>query len=55
VHKAEKCDLYLPLKKKEELRTEHVNVKLSGYTPWRCLEGEEAQLLLVLDHGTRWG
>jgi hypothetical protein len=30
-------------------------VKLSRYTPWRCLGGEEAWLLLILDLGIRWG
>jgi len=26
-----------------------------SYYPWRCLEGEEIQLLLIHDLGTRWG
>jgi hypothetical protein len=30
-------------------------VKQSRYTPWRGLGGEEVQLLLILDLGTRWG
>jgi hypothetical protein len=30
-------------------------VKQSRYTPWRRLGGEEVQLLLILDLGTRWG
>jgi hypothetical protein len=30
-------------------------LKLSHYTPWRRLGGEELQLLLILDLGTRWG
>jgi hypothetical protein len=29
--------------------------KLSCYMPWRHLGGEEVQLLLILDLGTRWG
>jgi hypothetical protein len=32
-----------------------VKVKQSRYTPWRRLGGEEIQLLLILDLGTRWG
>jgi hypothetical protein len=31
------------------------NVKQSRYTPCRGLGGEEVQLLLILDLGTRWG
>jgi hypothetical protein len=27
----------------------------SRYTPWWRLGGEEVQLLLILDLGTRWG
>jgi hypothetical protein len=30
-------------------------VKQSRYTPWRRLGGEEVQLLLIHDLGTRWG
>jgi hypothetical protein len=30
-------------------------VKKSRYTPWRRLGGEEVQLLLIHDLGTRWG
>jgi hypothetical protein len=30
-------------------------VKQSLYTPWRRLRGEEVQLLLIHDLGTRWG
>jgi hypothetical protein len=30
-------------------------LKLSHYTPWRRLVGEEVQLLLILDFGIRWG
>jgi hypothetical protein len=30
-------------------------VKLSWYMPWKRLVGEEVQLLLILDLGTRWG
>jgi hypothetical protein len=30
-------------------------VKLSRYTPWRHLGGEEVQLLLILNLSTRWG
>jgi hypothetical protein len=30
-------------------------VKQSRCTPWRRLGGEEVQLLLILDLGTRWG
>jgi hypothetical protein len=30
-------------------------VKLSRYTPWRHMGGEEVQLLLILNLGTRWG
>jgi hypothetical protein len=30
-------------------------VKQSSYTPWRCLGGEEVQLLLIHDVGTRRG
>jgi hypothetical protein len=30
-------------------------IKLSRYTPWRRLRGEEVQFLLILDLGTRWG
>jgi hypothetical protein len=30
-------------------------VKLFCYTPWRLLGGEEVQLLLILNLGTRWG
>jgi hypothetical protein len=30
-------------------------LKLSHYTPRRRLGGEEVQLLLILDLGTRWG
>jgi hypothetical protein len=30
-------------------------VKQSLYTPWRRLGGEEVQLLLIHDLGTRWG
>jgi hypothetical protein len=30
-------------------------VKWSRYTPWRRLGGEELQLLLILNLGTRWG
>jgi hypothetical protein len=33
----------------------YVKVKQSRYTPWRRLGGEEVQLLLILDLGTRWG
>jgi hypothetical protein len=29
-------------------------VKLSCYMPWKCLGGEEVQLLLILDLGIRW-
>jgi hypothetical protein len=29
--------------------------KQSRYTPWRRLGGEEVELLLILDLGTRWG
>jgi hypothetical protein len=29
--------------------------KQSLYTPWWRLGGEEIQLLLILDLGTRWG
>jgi hypothetical protein len=32
-----------------------VKVKLSRYTPWRHMGGEEVQLLLILNLGTRWG
>jgi hypothetical protein len=32
-----------------------VKKKQSHYTPWRRLGGEEVQLILVLDLGTRWG
>jgi hypothetical protein len=32
-----------------------VNLKQSRYTPWRRLEREDAQLLLINDLGTRWG
>jgi hypothetical protein len=42
-------DLSLQLLKME------VKVKQSRYTPWRRLGGEEVQLLLILDLGTRWG
>jgi hypothetical protein len=28
---------------------------MSHYKPRRRLRGKEAQLLLILDHGTRWG
>jgi hypothetical protein len=28
---------------------------MSHYTPWRRLGGEEVQLLLILNLGTRWG
>jgi hypothetical protein len=30
-------------------------LKQSHYTPWRRFVGEEIQLLLILDLGTRWG
>jgi hypothetical protein len=30
-------------------------VKQSLYTPWRRLGGEEVELLLIHDLGTRWG
>jgi hypothetical protein len=30
-------------------------IKLSHYAPWRRLGGEEVQLLLILNLGTRWG
>jgi hypothetical protein len=30
-------------------------VKLSRYTPWRHIGGDEVQLLLILNLGTRWG
>jgi hypothetical protein len=30
-------------------------VKLSRYTPWRHMGGEEVKLLLILNLGTRWG
>jgi hypothetical protein len=30
-------------------------LKLSHYMPRRRLEGEEIELLLILDLGTRWG
>jgi hypothetical protein len=30
-------------------------VKLSQYTPWRNMGGEEVQLLLILNLGIRWG
>jgi hypothetical protein len=30
-------------------------IKLSRYTPWRHMGGEEVQLLLILKLGTRWG
>jgi hypothetical protein len=33
----------------------NVKVKQSRYTPWRRLGGEEIQLLLIHDLGTRWG
>jgi hypothetical protein len=33
----------------------YLKVKQSRYTPWRRLGGEEVQLLLILDLGTRWG
>jgi hypothetical protein len=32
-----------------------VKVKQSRYTPWRRLGGEEIQLLLIHDLGTKWG
>jgi hypothetical protein len=32
-----------------------LKVKLSRYTPWRYRGGEEVQLLLILNLGTRWG
>jgi hypothetical protein len=32
-----------------------VKVKPSRYTPWRRMWGEEVQLLLILNLGTRWG
>jgi hypothetical protein len=32
-----------------------VKVKVSRYTPWRRLGGEEVQLLLILNLGTGWG
>jgi hypothetical protein len=32
-----------------------LKLKLSHYTPRRRLGGEEVQLLLILDLGTRWG
>jgi hypothetical protein len=30
-------------------------VKLSHYIPWRHMWGEEVQLLLILNLGSRWG
>jgi hypothetical protein len=33
----------------------YVGVKQSRFTPWRRLGGEDVQLLLILDLGTRWG
>jgi hypothetical protein len=30
-------------------------IKLSRYTPWRHMGGEEVSLLLILNLGTRWG
>jgi hypothetical protein len=30
-------------------------VKQSRYTPWRHMGGEEGELLLILNLGTRWG
>jgi hypothetical protein len=35
--------------------TTKVKKKLSRYTPWRHMGGEEVQLLLILNLGTRWG
>jgi hypothetical protein len=32
-----------------------LKLKLSCYTPWRRLGGEEVYLLLIQDLGTRWG
>jgi hypothetical protein len=32
-----------------------VKVKVSRYTPWRRMGGEEVWLLLNLNLGTRWG
>jgi hypothetical protein len=32
-----------------------LKLKLSHYTPWRRLGGEEVKLLPILDLGTRWG
>jgi hypothetical protein len=36
-------------------RYDFILLKLSHYTPWRCLGGERIQLLLILDLGNRWG
>jgi hypothetical protein len=33
----------------------HKKLKLFHYTPQRRFGGEEVQLLLILDLGTRWG
>jgi hypothetical protein len=32
-----------------------LKLKLSRYTPWRHMGGEEVYLLLILNLGTRWG
>jgi hypothetical protein len=42
---------FLRERKREVVKYE---IKLSCYTPWWRLRGEETQLLLVLDLGTRW-
>jgi hypothetical protein len=31
------------------------SIKLSRYTPWSQIGGEEVQLLIILNLGTRWG
>jgi hypothetical protein len=38
-----------------DCETSKSKVKLSRYTPWRHTGGEEVQLLLILNLGTRWG
>jgi hypothetical protein len=38
-----------------DCRIQWKKLKLSHYMPWRHLGGEDVQLLLILDLGTRWG